>query len=254
MSNRASRISTTFSLAGVLTLLVGPPAARGGRPFGGDDGGFVPPSKAVADCEDRVAKILATDAACLDKCTFKAARATFFKGAAFEDEPCEQACSAAFVKSADALLAKNICPACITRFPPAAVAASNERASDAASALVACAGTTPLGGDDGGFVAPDKATGRSELAVGKAASKLDQAIIACHVKAAGAAVTGRSFDEEGCEDVAERRYDAAVARLTGCPPCLDPAALKMQIRTNADAGNGFIYCASPSGAFVDGLG
>jgi len=45
MSNRETRISTTFFLAWVLSLLVGTRAARGGRPFGGDDGGFVPPNK-----------------------------------------------------------------------------------------------------------------------------------------------------------------------------------------------------------------
>jgi len=242
------RIAT---LAAASILLVGAEAARGSRRFGGDDGGFVPPNRTVATCEERVARLLARDAACLDRCTFSAARATFFKGAPFDDEPCEQACSAAFVRSATALFAKNTCPPCITRFPPALVASINERSTDAATALVACAGTIPLGDDDGGFVAPDRATGKCELAVGKAVSKLDQAIIACHLRAADAALKGRNFDEEACEDAAERRYDAAVGRLNACPPCLDPAALATQVRANADAGNALIYCASPSGAFVD---
>src|SRR5438034_855120 len=134
----------TLGLALLLALMLAAGAARAGRPLGGDDGGFVPPSKRVARCEDTVAKILRKDAACLDRCTYKAARAAFFKGAPFEDEPCEQACG----------------------------------------------------------------------------------------------------------DAAERKYDRTIAKLTGCPNCLDATALKTQIGTNADVGNGLIYCASPSGAFV----
>ena len=240
----------TLGLAALLASMLVTGAARAGRPLGGDDGGFVPPSKPVARCEDTVAKILRKDAACLDRCTFKAARATFFKGAPFEDEPCEQACGAAFVGAANRLRARNICPPCITQLSAAAVAMANEQATDAASGLVACTGTTPLGGDDAGFVAPDKTTGKCELAVGKQLSRLDQAIIACHIKAADAAFRRTSFDEEGCEDAAERKYDRTIAKLTGCPNCLDATALKTQIGTNADVGNGLIYCASPSGAFV----
>jgi len=240
----------TLGLAALLASMLVTGAARAGRPLGGDDGGFVPPSKPVARCEDTVAKILRKDAACLDRCTFMAARATFFKGAPFEDEPCEQACGAAFVSAANRLRARNICPPCITQFSAAAVAMANEQATDAASGLVACTGTTPLGGDDAGFVAPDKTTGKCELAVGKQVSRLDQAIIAGHIKAGDAAFRRTSFDEEGCEDAAERKYDRTIAKLTGCPNCLDPTALKTQIRTNADVGNGLIYCASPSGAFL----
>src|SRR5262247_3868571 len=117
------RIAT---LAAASILLLGAEAARGSRRFGGDDGGFVPPNKTVARCEEKVARLLARDAACLDRCTFRAVRATFFRAAPFTDEPCEDACGVAFVAAANALLAKNICPPCITRFPPAVIAAVNE--------------------------------------------------------------------------------------------------------------------------------
>src|SRR5690242_7059067 len=90
----------TAVLAVVITLTVSTRAAHGGHAFGGDDGGFVPPNAAVAACEERVARLLARDAACLDRCTFSAARATFFKGKPFDDDVCEQACGTAFVRSA----------------------------------------------------------------------------------------------------------------------------------------------------------
>ena len=239
-----------LGLSLLLAWMLAASAARAGQALGGDDGGFVPPNKRIARCERTVAKILRKDAACLDRCTLKAARAAFFKGALFDDEPCERACGAVFVRAADNVLTKGICPPCITQFPPAVVAMANERATDTATGQIVCAGTTPLGGDDAGFLAPDKATGKCELAVGKQVSKLDQTIIACHMRAADAAFGQTSFDEDGCEDAAERNYDRVIAKLTGCPSCLDPTALETQIRTNADVGNGLIYCASPSGAFV----
>jgi hypothetical protein len=226
-------------------------AAGAGQRLGSDDPGFVPPTRNVAQSERMVAKALAKDAACLDRCTFNALRASFFRGAPFIDEPCEDGCAAELVKTANALFARNICPPCITRFPPALVAALNEQATDAAGARIACAGTIPLGGDDPGFVAPDRATGRCELGVGRSVSTLDQAIMACHIRAADRAFRKRRFDEERCEDQAERSYDTAIRRLTGCPPCIDPTQLKTQIRANADAATALIYCASPSGAFLD---
>ena len=234
----------------IAIVLLSGAAAQGGQRLGTDDPGFAPPDKNVARCERTVALALRKDAACLDACTFNAIRATFFGGAAFVDEPCEESCGAALVKTANALFAKNICPPCITRFPPAVVAALNEQATDAASAGIACAGTTPLGGDDMGFVAPDRATGRCELRVGESVGKLDQAVMACHVRAADAAFRRKRFDEERCEDAAARRYDAAVGKLTGCPPCIDRTQLKMQVRSNADGATALIYCASPGAAFL----
>jgi hypothetical protein len=232
-------------------VLCGTGTARAGRRFGGDDTGFVPPSRSVARCEDMVAKLLRRDAACLDGCTFRAAGRAFFQGKPFDDEQCEARCGTAFISRATGLLARNICPPCITAVSPAVIVMINEQASNAGTGLVACAGTVPLGGDDDGFVAPDAATGRCELAVGRNVSKLDGALIRCHVNAANVALRGGAFDDEGCEAEAERRYDAANATLTGCPLCLDAVRMGTQLRASHDAANGLIYCASPSGGFLD---
>ena len=88
-------------------------------------------------------------------------------GRPFVDEPREQRCAANLVRAANALLARNICPPCITQVDPAMVAMANEQTIDAATGLVACAGTTPIGGDEADFVAPDKATGLCEVSRGR---------------------------------------------------------------------------------------
>ena len=242
------RMARHSSLAMVLLACA---VAHGGQRLGSDDPGFVPPTRNVARCERAVAQALRKDAACLDRCTFTALRATFSRGVPFKDDPCEDACGAALVKAASTLFARNICPPCLTRFPPALVATLNEQATDAAGARIACAGTTPLGDDDPGFLAPDRPTGRCELAVGKGVSRLDQAVMRCHVRAADRAFERKVFDEEDCENAAAQRYDRAIGRLTGCPPCIDTTQLKTQIRSNADAATALIFCASPGGAFLD---
>ena len=100
-------------------------------------------------------------------------------------------------------------------------------------------------------MAPDKATALCGVARNAAALLL--ALSRCDRRAADAAFSGVPFDEEGCEDAAETSYDAAHAKLSGCPSCLNAVGLRMMIRSLDDAGNGSVYCASPGGAFLDGL-
>jgi hypothetical protein len=223
--------------------------AGAGAPFGS---GFVPPSRSVARCENTVVELLARNAACLDRCTFEAAEAAVFRGKPFDDERCEAKCGAALVRPATALYGRGICPGCISAVAPGPVAMVNEQASNLGTGLVACAGTIPLGGDDAGFLPPDEATGRCELAVGRAISRFDQHLLACLLRAARRAFRHKPFDEAGCQAAAEQRYDDA-ARLTGCPPCLDANTriLRDQIRANAETARRLVYCASPSGAFLD---
>src|SRR5439155_1092066 len=88
---------------------------------------------------------------------------------------------------------------------------------------------TPFGGDEAGFVAPDKATALCGVARNAAALLL--ALSRCDRRAADAAFSGVPFDEEGCEDAAETSYDAANAKLSGCPSCLNAVGLRMMIRS-----------------------
>jgi hypothetical protein len=106
---------------------------------------------------------------------------------------------------------------------------------------------TPFGGDDTGFVPPDKATLKCESKVTKNAAKLTLAVSLCHIKAADAGVKGKTFDEEACEVAARGKYDHANATLI-CPSCLDSAAVGDNVETMLDtAANGGIYCDTTSG-------
>ena len=66
-------------------------------------------------------------------------------------------------------------------------------------------------------MAPDKATALCELGGARNAAALLLALSRCDRRAADAAFSGVPFDEEGCEDAAETSYDAAHAKLSGCP-------------------------------------
>src|SRR5262245_44050395 len=106
---------------------------------------------------------------------------------------------------------------------------------------------TPFGGDDTGFVPPDKATLKCESSVTKNAAKFTLAVSICHDKAADAGVKGKTFDEEACETAARGKYDAANAKLT-CPSCIDSNAIGNTVETMLDtAANGGIYCDTTSG-------
>src|SRR5439155_14501907 len=88
---------------------------------------------------------------------------------------------------------------------------------------VAVAGT-PFGGDDGGFIPPDKATLVCESAVGKAVGKYVNCVIKCHKLRAALKLTNDTA-EDNCEkvDVATgkgcgAKYDKTMQKLaTKCP-------------------------------------
>jgi hypothetical protein len=109
---------------------------------------------------------------------------------------------------------------------------------------IAMAGT-PLGGDDTGFIAPDKTTLKCEDGVNKAASKLAGAVFKCQQKQADASLKlGSSQDDDACEATAEGKYNATVAKLTGCPSCLNTGAIRDSTVSQINGlANGALYCA-----------
>jgi len=113
---------------------------------------------------------------------------------------------------------------------------------------IAMAGT-PLGGDDTGFIAPDKTTLKCEDGVGKAASKLAGAVFKCQQKQADTSLKlGSSQDDDACEATAEGKYNATVMKLTGCPPCLDTGGIRDNTVSQINGlANGALYCDPPTG-------
>jgi hypothetical protein len=115
------------------------------------------------------------------------------------------------------------------------------------SAGIAIAGT-PFGGDDTGFVPPDKTAHKCASKVTTALTKLQLSITSCHQRMANSGVRGTAIDDEPCEMAAKAKFDDAVNRLlaaTTCPPCLVAATsgLSDAVESELDASNGDFYCA-----------
>jgi hypothetical protein len=120
-------------------------------------------------------------------------------------------------------------------------------------------------GEDAGMVPPDRNALRCAQKVGKNVEKLQQCADECHSEAAEAALVGRVFDEEACEETDPKKscrakYDKAASRLAAagtCPACLDAAhqaTLADQVEPDADASSGAIYCAGTTALGGDDAG
>ena len=86
-------------------------------PFGGDDEGFVPPSKRAAKCENAIAKALAKSIVCIAKCHQARAEGKLADEAA-EDNCASNvgrraSCKSKFNATRDRLLSAGDCPACL---------------------------------------------------------------------------------------------------------------------------------------------
>ena len=112
--------------------------------------------------------------------------------------------------------------------------------------------------DDAGFIPPDAKTNACEDLVARHLSTLFRCMMACHIKAADAARTGKPFDEEACEQGTQKKpvscrtaFDNATNRLLSakvatCPACLDATAqsdLADQVMTFVEGKSGQNYCA-----------
>src|SRR5689334_1597907 len=95
------------------------------------------------------------------------------------------------------------------------------------SARVAVAGT-PFGGDDTGFVPPDKATLSCENSVAKAISKYSACVIKCHISRASGKLADDTAEDacetanagKGCGD----KYGATISKIAAkCPGSCAPA-------------------------------
>jgi len=236
-------------------LVVGWAVAQ--TPFGGDDGGFIPPSKGDAQCENSVAKSLGKAAACILGCHKKRASGVFADDTA--EDGCESTGAAASsckgkynAVTGNSSKINAVCPSCLDATARANLFDTLESVIDSNNNKIYCNGTTPWGGDDMGVLPPDKGTTKCENTVGKAAAKAVACIIKCHKGRA----SGKFADdtaEDNCENGSspsscESKYNNAVAKATACPCGLTFSF----IENTTDALNGQVYCASsPSGAFLD---
>ena len=258
-------------------------SAMAATPFGGDDTGFVPPGTPKSDfskCEDKVAQNVKTTANCLVKCHRKRALKVSPNDTA--EDNCEtgdpkKSCFARYQKREASILKTSKahpvpCPACLDSAAQDALLNGLEPLFENTNGQIYCSDGNgsypPFGGDDTGFIPPRGShDGVCENAVSRGlGGRFNRpggaisCIFDCHRNRAKLKL-GNDVAEEICEDGDPKKsclakYLKDIRAVHDCPACLDSFArddLFAQFETILDGTNGGIYCASPSGAFLDGM-
>ena len=224
----------TFALTGI---------AAAGTPFGGDDTGFVPANENAYRCSSRVTTALAKLRSSITKCHNRMANEGL-RGTATDDERCEDAAKAKFDRTMKVVTAPT-CPACLVA-AIAGLSSAVEAEQDAGNSDFYCSGVTAFPGDNTGFEPINGLyfDGSSRTATGIA--KLGSCITKCHNRLALYSLTGRSFDEEACEDACRARFDVLVPTITAhAPSCLQLAEVTQladDTETSLDQELGDYYC------------
>ncbi len=110
---------------------------------------------------------------------------------------------------------------------------------------------TPFGGDDTGFIPPDRGVYVCASKTQLLAGKLLVGYAKCHIRLAGAGLAGNASGsaEEGCAQAARAKFDHAVGNVlaTGCPLCVvqhvNFTPIAGVLEQQADASNGDVFCA-----------
>lgn len=244
---------------GLLAVLATCAIALAGTPFGGDDTGFLPPDEATAKCGAIFAKATAKLAAGVLGCKVKGARSRIAmhesSGTNFVEDNCTDVWLNRFNKTAE--VSGPTCPACIDT-TSLYTQGSNDNINPVSAALFFCDSASGVQIDDEtvfdlGWVPAGKAAMRCEAGAARAAGKAQLALWACHAREATGDVSGATFDGDACEVAAAAKFSAALQALTGCPACLAAILpnLPSIVSHAVNHSVGLIYCASPSGAFLD---
>lgn len=123
------------------------------------------------------------------------------------------------------------------------------------------AGATPLPTEfDGGFVASNGKLFKNVLKAAKEGSKLASKLSKCYSKGAQNVSKGKADGVDACINDPKKgaltKYQAAITKIAskspGLPACNDYALAGNVIATLTKSFNATTYCASPSGAFIDG--
>ncbi|TMB44171.1 MAG: hypothetical protein E6J55_10680 [Deltaproteobacteria bacterium] len=210
-----------------------------------DEFGVVPKDKATAKCEFKAAAQVVKASKKIAACHVKRA---LLLGKL--DEAAEETCETSVAAAYDAKVHGATCPACFSNLKGSTLVTI----VDSQSGAVYCSGSTAFGTDDGSAkIPPDKATAKCENKVATKLAKLVGAITACHVKAAKVAfktkITTDQNTDQSCEDAAKAAFTKT--STTGCT-CVKLTDIANGTEALLDVSNEAIFCASPSGAFVDG--
>jgi len=207
-----------------------------------DEFGVVPKDKATGKCEVKAAAQVVKASKKVGACHAKRALGKL-------DEAAEETCEKSVADAFDAKVHSASCPACLGNLTGSTLV----QIVDAQSGAVYCSGSTTFGPGDTAKVPPDKPTAKCENKVATKLGKLVGAIMACHVKAASKAfrakITMDQNTDQSCEDAAKAAFTKT--STTGCT-CVNVTNIANNTEGLLDFANQSIFCASPSGAFVDG--
>jgi hypothetical protein len=245
-------------------------------PFG-DDGGNTTCNKSAEGCEAKIGGLVAKTVAAVIKCHGKQASAAFKtangKPTSFDEETCENTAingPKGFVASAAAAQAKDATGAC-SCVGVSTIAGLIGGILDSQNSLVFCDGSTAIdpSGDDTGTFNPADSTGfKAMVKAGTCVSKLVATWEKCHATFAKNVLknkldpTDPGNTDEICEGDGDssnpkgavEAFQACMAKLAakGLPACVTSniPAILATTQTQLDGANGLVYCASPSGAFV----
>lgn len=202
--------------------------------------GFIPPDSDARKCENKLLKEAAKLVKAAIKCNRKAAEAAL-KGNTFDASGCE---SEAGTKYDQKVAGLTPCPPCVGT-NDGGVGDAAVSSVETSNAALYCAGSTPLGGNDVGFVPPDAAAAGCAKKEGKSIAKLTKQLAKCYRKNADAAFKGDAFDLDACLSEAGARFDADIVALSGCPACVAtnaPSARNQSERFVAEVLED-VYCA-----------
>jgi len=224
------------------TLTAAPALAT---PFGGDDGTANVPSDAGAlKYEGKVGNLLAKFQKCVLKCHVSRAALKFpddVNGDTLEDG-CENVCAQKYDTKASALGTPPDGASCVNTI---SIRQLWVGILDAQSSQVFCEGTTPVAPGDDTLKIPSSAV---ILVCEKKLASIVAKLLKCQAKCHLSRAKGKLADdtaEESCENdvCVTAKYNAATAKLVGCPGCLDFATLASNTLANGDNNAGFVYCA-----------
>jgi hypothetical protein len=252
------------ALSSGVALAAGFAVAIAGTPFGVDDGGFIPPNKLTLKCESAISKAVGKAVACIGKC--HASRSSGKLADDTAEEVCEAfndegtSCLQKFQASAAKSQSKDTTGGCSCIQASVVATIIESQLDETINSLVYCDTTsgTPFGGDDSGDLpVANSAVAKCEDTINKLVGKAIACVIKCHKSRA----TGKLADgtaEDDCESnnagkSCLEKFRASVGKLTGCPNCFgthELFILEEAIEGFTDGNSGLIYCASPSGAFL----
>jgi len=172
-------------------------------------------------CANAVAVNAANLAAGVLRCHVKTTRAAL-RRKGFSEEPCENGPRGRYDARTRRLRH------CATCLDPTTIGNLTQSEADAfLSGAVYCDATSGRHiGDDSAFLPSGKPATICENRVALNVAALVRAALGCAKQAAIAQAKGQLFDVAACYAAAVARYDSANATLTGCPACVNPAAIE----------------------------